>query len=102
MDQETLRSCDDLIAIRTKLHLTQAAKNRRSLSEGRLTSLKQKMFFDLNSPTKNGFKKRLAFLLASTFAGCGDSCALRNMTSSIRFGDGFFDFEWFSTAKGFC
>ena len=37
-------SCDDLIAIRTKLHLTQAAKNRRSLTEGRLTSFKQTCF----------------------------------------------------------
>ena len=93
-------SCDDLIAIRTKLHLTQAAKNRRSLTEGRLTSLNKKCFFRFQQPSQKQVQKRLMFV-GFNFCWMWDLCALRSI-SSIRFGDGFVDFEWFSAAKGFC
>lgn len=48
-------SCDDLIAIRTKLHLTQEAASALTLNDDEF------YFFDLNSPSKNGFKNGWPF-----------------------------------------
>lgn len=80
-------SCDDLIAIRTKLHLTREA----SSADFEWRRVLKKKVVRCKQPNQNTGSKAVAFI-GFNFCWMWDSCALRNMASSIRFGDVFF---WF-------